>query len=571
MSKITLSDTSGGFNISTINDNFQAIQDEFNDKVLYRDNPEGEPNTLETSVDANEQIIYNLPEPLLSSQAARLADITNAIAGGAANLISFTPYLTVVSTNVQSAIQDVIDKFTVYATSAGASLIGFIQAGVGAILRTTQAKLRETVSAEDYSSVQAAITANPACDILLTLPTYTWGNGDEITLGTGQILKGRGKGGTVITYTGTGIPIKYISSSGTGVRIYASGGRDFVLLAANATVCIDCDSLSEGAFDHVTVAGATAGRGFKFHSSVSGGSVYNRLYDVKAQTCLVGFDLVRDGVGVSSYTNETTFMNCRAQSCTTGLNISGGNHNMWIGGSIENNTTGFTFSEPASATTQQNVIAKTRFEANTADGTIGAGVVDVLLSENMYVNGDTITDSGTRTNRTGTYGNQHKRVSAQQMTGGSFKYERTANGGASIPAFVIKDSSAVNVPVTLELQNSATDLGARSFRTRFGGDAGTVKFGIVAINGKITDLSTTNGPVGSFTCDAAATTTISNTAVTAASFIFLQPANASAGTLQGSVKSPFISARTAGTSFAVRTADNTAAVGTETFFYWIVN
>lgn len=44
------------------------------------------------------------------------------------------------------------------ATSAGSSLIGFIQAGVGAILRTLQVKARESVSIADYGAVTTDLT-----------------------------------------------------------------------------------------------------------------------------------------------------------------------------------------------------------------------------------------------------------------------------------------------------------------------------------------------------------------------------------------------------------------------------
>lgn len=75
---------------------------------------------------------------------------------------------------------------------------------------------------------------------------------------------------------------------------------------------------------------------------------------------------------------------------------------------------------------------------------------------------------------------------------------------------------------------------------------------------------------GSFTCGAAATTVVSETDVTVNSLIFLSPTNAAAGTLQGSVESLYISAISAGVSFTVATAAGTAAGGTETFDYMIV-
>lgn len=76
---------------------------------------------------------------------------------------------------------------------------------------------------------------------------------------------------------------------------------------------------------------------------------------------------------------------------------------------------------------------------------------------------------------------------------------------------------------------------------------------------------------GSFTCAATVTTTVTQTGVTAGSKIFLVPTNATAGTLQGSTKHLYISARTVGASFAVSTASAVAAAGTETFDYFIIN
>ena len=75
---------------------------------------------------------------------------------------------------------------------------------------------------------------------------------------------------------------------------------------------------------------------------------------------------------------------------------------------------------------------------------------------------------------------------------------------------------------------------------------------------------------GSFTMAASATTTIAQPAVKANSNILLFPTSASAGTLVGSAKSPYISALTPGVGFTVATASAGAAAGTESFFYQIV-
>lgn len=84
---------------------------------------------------------------------------------------------------------------------------------------------------------------------------------------------------------------------------------------------------------------------------------------------------------------------------------------------------------------------------------------------------------------------------------------------------------------------------------------------VLAFQGRVT--------LGNFTMAAAASTTINNTAVKANSKITPIPTNASAGTLMGSAKSLYISAKSAGVSFTVSTANAASAAGTETFDYII--
>lgn len=76
---------------------------------------------------------------------------------------------------------------------------------------------------------------------------------------------------------------------------------------------------------------------------------------------------------------------------------------------------------------------------------------------------------------------------------------------------------------------------------------------------------------GTVTLGAAATTVVSNPNVAANSTILLMPTNAAAGTLVSGANSPYISARTADTSFTIATAGGGAAAGTETFQYVIIN
>lgn len=76
---------------------------------------------------------------------------------------------------------------------------------------------------------------------------------------------------------------------------------------------------------------------------------------------------------------------------------------------------------------------------------------------------------------------------------------------------------------------------------------------------------------GSFTLGAAVSTVIANGNVLSSSIILAFPTNASAGTLMGSAKALYVSAKSAGVSFTLATASAAAAAGTETFSYVIVN
>lgn len=60
MSKIELPTITSGYNLSTINNNFQKIEDALNEEVLYRKGHLGEPNEMQTNLDMNGKQILNV-------------------------------------------------------------------------------------------------------------------------------------------------------------------------------------------------------------------------------------------------------------------------------------------------------------------------------------------------------------------------------------------------------------------------------------------------------------------------------------------------------------------------------
>jgi hypothetical protein len=88
MSKIDLSDVSSGYNRSKINSNFQKIEDELNQKVLYRDSPSGEANQMEVELDMNSNPISNVGLATELHQAISKQQMEDYISANASGLVA---------------------------------------------------------------------------------------------------------------------------------------------------------------------------------------------------------------------------------------------------------------------------------------------------------------------------------------------------------------------------------------------------------------------------------------------------------------------------------------------------
>src|SRR5574343_1833053 len=110
MPKIVLNDVSTTSNASVINENLNRIETALNELVLYRENPAGEPNEMEGTLDMNGKRIINLPAPAALGEPARLIDLMGVASGAggpvSAQIVSFTPTPTIAAANVQAAIEE---------------------------------------------------------------------------------------------------------------------------------------------------------------------------------------------------------------------------------------------------------------------------------------------------------------------------------------------------------------------------------------------------------------------------------------------------------------------------------
>lgn len=83
MTKLSLSKPTAGYNLAAINDNFTKLEAEFQNKVLYRDNPVGEPNTMEVALDMNSNDLLNVGDLTvlgnLSANGLNMAGLNSAL------------------------------------------------------------------------------------------------------------------------------------------------------------------------------------------------------------------------------------------------------------------------------------------------------------------------------------------------------------------------------------------------------------------------------------------------------------------------------------------------------------
>lgn len=191
------------------------------DRALYRTNPDGKPNTMLIPLDMGTQRINNLAAPVANNDAARLIDVVNATSGNTpANLSAFSPYQYAVSTNVQGAIQNVIDGV---ASNLGSTRLGYNFAQTGSVTRTVQAKFGERVSVKDFGAVADGVTNDsPAFQAALNYLQSHGGGKLVIPSGTYNIVNSLGythQGRNGLNIEGEGENCVVLDWSGVGTML----------------------------------------------------------------------------------------------------------------------------------------------------------------------------------------------------------------------------------------------------------------------------------------------------------------------------------------------------------------
>lgn len=139
------------------NNNFLKIETELQDKVLYRDNPSGEPNAMKSPLDMNGQRVYNVPIPTSPLEAVNKQYVDD--------------YVDIRVDEFIAILQPLADQTTAAAASASDSAV---QASSSANLAIQKAAAAENSaqSAKTYSD-SSQFSANSAASSATEASKYS--------------------------------------------------------------------------------------------------------------------------------------------------------------------------------------------------------------------------------------------------------------------------------------------------------------------------------------------------------------------------------------------------------------
>ena len=306
---------------------------------------------------------------------------------------------------------------TTLAASSGASLVGYLPLGTGATGSTVQTKLRESVSVKDFGAVgdgvaddtaeiQAAIDSAKLTNKRLHIPAGTYLYSALIGLDQSSFeIFGDGSGRTVLKYTGTGDALVLGTTAGFSQGINLSG----LTVEGNADVdsIIKAKALARCQWSDINVREAKSASGIGF---VFQGCMLNRFESLVCSTDrqamtnppYEAFNI--EALAPFGNCSNNTFTNLYAEgngrvasTIEIGVRISGGDQNVFIGGSPESCGT---YGLLVAAGSRYNTFIGVGFEnlnatgADCSDAGISSKYVNCYSSQKFILQGRSATVDG---------------------------------------------------------------------------------------------------------------------------------------------------------------------------------
>lgn len=163
MAKFTINDITSGYASTTaLNTAFNAIESEFQNKVLYRNNPAGEPNTMENDLDFNSNDILNVGTANVTSIVVNGIDLTAQVALAqtyATNAAASATPAATSETNAASSASSASASATTATTQASAASTSATAAATSATSASTSASSASTSATNAATSATNAATS----------------------------------------------------------------------------------------------------------------------------------------------------------------------------------------------------------------------------------------------------------------------------------------------------------------------------------------------------------------------------------------------------------------------------
>lgn len=312
------------------------------------------------------------------------------------------------------------------------------------------------------------------------------------------VFKGDGKVSTTLSYVGSGTAF---GVSVANTRVYDCGISDLTVVnAGTGTVGLSLDSVSTTYIEHVTITNfPTAAR---LHSTIEGGCLYTRWYDVTAQM---------DGGAVTGFlvdalaSNATHFVACRyngpSNAVGTAWKIVDALGVTVTDCDIDQCLVGFDLTAPSGAGyTDYNIFKGNRIELCGTVYSIGTNVRFTRIFGNTYQSNTVVlSDSGTYTFFLDPPFSSTERYADTGSASGNKRFQNNADQGANPFVVIADNTSSTPGAIALQVENTSAGgilaKGVVSGVEKFSIDSGG-KFGIQTVVLRQVAPTVTAGQVG---------------------------------------------------------------------------